>query len=328
MSSKVSILIPCYNAESTIDRAIMSVFNQNFQDLELIVIDDGSTDNSKRRILAWKSKFTQKGMELIYLYQENEGPGSAINTGLKYVTGDFLMLLDADDEYLPGAISTRIQYFESNPKCTVVRSNGWRVCKDQKFLFVYDEGEKWRKDVFSALLRGETNNWAGSYMVRTDVLFEFYPDREIYTSRYGQNLQILLPALYYGESGFIDQPLMNYILQENSLSQTSNSQISEQKALANVEGFRSIREHMVDVIVKDPDEKQQYLTQIRGAYWRSIMYIALEHRNKLLMKHAAAQMRQFELFAVQDKIAYYRAIFPPAALGLRVWHKFKTILHR
>ena len=80
-----------------------------------------------------------------------------------------------------------------------------------------------REDIFVAFLRGETNNWAGSYLARTEPLFAFYPEREIYTSRYGQNLQILLPLVYQKPCGFLDVPLMNYIHQGESLSQTMDS---------------------------------------------------------------------------------------------------------
>ena len=77
-----------------------------------------------------------------------------------------------------------------------MRSNGWYVRKNGKSLFIYDECEKNIQDVFTALLEGKTNNWAGSYMVGVSSLFKFYPEREIYQSKYGQNLQLLLPLLY------------------------------------------------------------------------------------------------------------------------------------
>lgn len=326
MKNLVSVIIPCYNGAKTIDRAIRSVYEQNYPKIELIVVDDGSTDQSKEKILAWNKLFADAGYSLKYVYQKNQGPGGAINTALQYVTGEFLMLLDADDEYLEGAIVERIDYFKKQPECGVVRSNGWRVKGDLKYLFLYDEAEKQEQDVFTALLRGETNNWAGSYMVRTDLLFEFYPDRKIYPSRYGQNLQILLPAVFQKPCGYIDKPLMNYILQESSLSQTSDPAKAKQKDLRNAEGYLEIRRHMVDTIVQDEIQRKYYHNQVSGAYWRSILHIAAQYRDKVLMKQSVSQLKQYEKMTMQDRICYEQLMCPPAALLLRIWYKFRRVL--
>ncbi|MDO5311556.1 MAG: glycosyltransferase family A protein, partial [Clostridia bacterium] len=123
----MSVVIPCYNAENTVGRAIASVFRQGYHDTELIVVDDGSTDNSRHNILEWQERFKNANLVLRYVYQENQGSGGAVNTGLKLVTGSYLTLLDADDEYLPGAIAERAAYLRGHPECDVVRSNGWIV---------------------------------------------------------------------------------------------------------------------------------------------------------------------------------------------------------
>lgn len=220
---KVSVIIPCYNGAGFIDRSLNSIYLQEYPSIEIIIVDDGSVDQSKEKALKWKQKFAIKNIELKYFYQENQGIGSAINSGLKLVTGDYIILLDVDDEFLPGAINEKVEYLQKHSDINVVRSNGWIIRKDLKYLFVYDETEKSNEDIFLALLRGETNNWAGSYMVRTKALFDFYTDREIYKSRFGQNLQFLLPLAYKNKCGFIDKPQMNYIQQDNSLSNPSDN---------------------------------------------------------------------------------------------------------
>jgi hypothetical protein len=207
-----------------------------------------------------------------------------------------------------------------------VRSNGWIVRNDHRHLFVYDSQEKSRKDVFLALLRGETNNWAGSYMVRTKPLFAFYPNREIYTSRYGQNLQLLLPLLYEKPCGFIDIPLMNYIQQTNSLSQTSDAATAKQKALENAAGYRDIRIYMMRSIISDPITQETYLRLIDGAYWRSIFNIACQHSDRTLSKQAYQTIRRFEAPTYHDQLSYYRLHFPPFTFALRVLHKLRSLL--
>ena len=215
MNKKVSIIVPCFNGERFVDRCLHSIEIQNYPYIEVVVVNDGSTDQSESKILEWKEKLENRGILLIYIKQKNQGLGSAINTGLKYISGEYLSLLDIDDEYLQGALSERVEFLENHKDMDVVRSNGWYIRKNGKSLFVYDECEKEIYNPFVALLEGKTNNWAGSYMVRVPSLFRFYPDREIYQSRYGQNLQILLPVLYKKKSGFIDKHHMNYNQQEN-----------------------------------------------------------------------------------------------------------------
>ena len=328
MDHRVSVIIPCYNAEKTIDRAIQSVFNQQYQNLELIVVDDGSLDSSKEKIAAWENKFEYQQMQLKYVWQENKGPGGAINTGLKYVAGEFLMLLDADDEYLPGAISERIAYFDSHPTCAVVRSNGWQIKGNKRTLFVQTESEKDCQDIFTALVKGETNNWAGSYMVRTSALFEFYPDREIYASRYGQNLQILMPVVYKYPCGFIDKPLMNYILQSDSLSQTSEDPgIAKPRDLKNAAGFKDIRVHMLHKIVKEKIQLKTYLDYVESGYWHSVMWIALRYSDKILLKEAVKNIRTYQQLTLDEKIGYYHVVCPPVAFCLRVAHRLHRIFN-
>ena len=322
MEPLVSVVIPCYNGESTIDRAISSVFEQVYENIELIIVDDGSTDKSKERVHTWKQKFDSNNRHLLYVYQENQGLGGAINTGLKHVSGDFLMLLDADDQYLPGAIDQRIDFFQSHPQCNVVRSNGYIVRGDRKFLFVYDDTEKSMVDIFPALLRGTTNNWAGSYMVRTSALFSFYPNREIFTSRYGQNLQLLLPVVYQSQAGFIDQPLMNYIQQENSLSQIADNPEKEKaKKLDNAQGYRQIREYMLKQIVYEPEKFARFDAMISAGYWRSLMMLGIEYDDRALLKNAKSHLKETTEFNIQDRITYYKKIFPPMSIFWRVINK-------
>lgn len=238
MNKKVSIIIPCFNGERFIDRCLHSIEIQNYPHIEVVVVNDGSIDQSESKILEWKEVLENKKISLIYIKQKNQGIGSAINTGLKYISGEYLLLLDIDDEYLQGALLERVQFLESHREMDVVRSNGWYVRKNGKSLFIYDECEKNIQDVFTALLEGKTNNWAGSYMVRVSSLFKFYPEREIYQSKYGQNLQLLLPLLYNKKCGFIDKPHMNYNQQENSLTKTNVEKSKKKKSLDNANGFQ------------------------------------------------------------------------------------------
>lgn len=322
MSEKVSVIIPCYNGEKYISRSIQSVYEQDYDNIELVVVDDGSTDNSKHIIISWQDSFSQKGYELKYIYQNNKGLGGAINTGLKHITGEYLSILDADDEYLPHCISSRVEYLERNMDIAIVRTNGYIVQAGTKRLFMSDK-EKTMDNVFLAMLRWETSNWAGSYMLRTKDLFEFYPDKNIYESRDGQNLQLMLPLLYNKKCGYIDSPHMNYNIQDASLSQERDSEKKERKLIRCAEGYTDIRIVMIKLIVKDRDEQHYYEVVSQDAKWRYFMNIALIYKDKSLMKEAKSALEKNDDYLIDDKIKYYTLFFPVFSYFLRI--KRKTI---
>lgn len=95
----ISVIIPLYNKEASILRSMNSVLNQTYKDIELIVVDDGSTDNSYN--IAQRCADTR----LVLLQQTNAGPSAARNTGVKYAKGEWIVFLDADDELVDDALS-------------------------------------------------------------------------------------------------------------------------------------------------------------------------------------------------------------------------------
>lgn len=322
------MIIPCYNGASIIDHSIESVYYQKYKNIELIVVDDGSTDNSKNKILVWESYFAEKGAVLKYIYQENRGLGGAIDTGLKHVTGEYLTLLDADDYYLPGSISKKVDYLDEHPECVGVRSNGWMIRGAEKELFIRTAEEKAIKDLFDGLLFGKTNNWAGSYMIRTDALFAFYPDRNIYPSRFGQNMQILLPVAYKQKFGYIDEPLMAYVLHEDSHSQARSPEEQYLKDEVNQQGYRDIYLHMLDLVLKDPAEYKKYRNIFDASYYRCAMLRARKYSKQEQLKQSYQALAKTGHANLNDKICYYGAIHSPIVYLLKIIRKVQNITNR
>ncbi len=105
----VSVIIPNYNHASYIADAIQSVLNQDYQNYEIIVVDDGSTDNSRQVVSGF-------GERVRYIYQENQGLSAARNTGIATARGEYIALLDADDMYEPGFLSTLVPMLQADPE--------------------------------------------------------------------------------------------------------------------------------------------------------------------------------------------------------------------
>lgn len=124
---KVSVIIPVYNGEKYIYEAIDSILNQAYQDFEIIVIDDGSTDNTPKILKEYGSKIKWKS-------QENKGQASAINEAIKMANGEYIALLDSDDVYLPNKLEIQISYLDRHQKIGLVYSNRYLINADGKII--------------------------------------------------------------------------------------------------------------------------------------------------------------------------------------------------
>ena len=121
--NKVSVIIPVYNGDRYIGEAIDSVLAQTYTNYEIIVVDDGSTDNTSQIVQAY-------GDRVFYWYQENQGVASARNVGIEKAQGELIAFLDADDFFLPEKLAKQVAYFEVNSSLDMVIS-GWRLVDEQ-----------------------------------------------------------------------------------------------------------------------------------------------------------------------------------------------------
>lgn len=106
----VSIVAPCYNAEKYLEEAIASIFGQDYPNFEVIIVDDGSSDNSVEML-----KQLQKTYDFQLYSQPNQGVSAALNHGLRYAKGDFVSTPDLDDIMLPHSLSVRVDYLKEHP---------------------------------------------------------------------------------------------------------------------------------------------------------------------------------------------------------------------
>jgi glycosyltransferase involved in cell wall biosynthesis len=115
----ISVIIPCYNYGHLIAETIDSVLHQSYTDVEIIVIDDGSTDNTSEVLNEYADKYKQ----VKYYKYENAGLGTARNRGLGKATGQYIQFLDADDLIEPGKFELQLKLFTEHPEADVVYSS-------------------------------------------------------------------------------------------------------------------------------------------------------------------------------------------------------------
>ena len=110
---RVSVMIPTYNRAALLCDAIDSVFAQSFQDFEIIVVDDGSTDNTREVLVKY-------GTRVQYLYSDHAGPARARNLGFEAARGEYLCILDSDDLYYPHKLALQVDHLDTHPDTVMV----------------------------------------------------------------------------------------------------------------------------------------------------------------------------------------------------------------
>ncbi len=124
---KISVVIPSYNHQAYVLKAVESVLNQDWPHIDLIVIDDGSTDMSPKII----SDFHQKKGGFRFVSRSNKGLIKTVNEGLSLSEGDFFCLLASDDYLAPGSLSCRASYLLENPDCVAVFGDAIQLVGNQ-----------------------------------------------------------------------------------------------------------------------------------------------------------------------------------------------------
>ena len=134
---RVSVIMPTYNCSRFIDKAIQSIFLQTYTDFEIIVVDDGSTDDTSHLLEKWDKL-------IVYLYQANRGLSSARNLALSKASGEFVAYLDADDMWYPKKLERQIEFLDSHPEYGLVHSDASIVNEDDTVIYKKYNYEKRR----------------------------------------------------------------------------------------------------------------------------------------------------------------------------------------
>ncbi|MBP3817233.1 MAG: glycosyltransferase family 2 protein [Butyrivibrio sp.] len=124
----VSIITPCYNGEKYISQTIESVLAQTYTEWEMIIIDDGSKDNSAEIIKSYNVPKIQ------YVYQNNAGSAAARNNGIRRAQGQYIALLDSDDIWLPNFLECQIKYMREKKTICVACSYSYIDCNSKDIL--------------------------------------------------------------------------------------------------------------------------------------------------------------------------------------------------
>lgn len=257
----VSIVVPVYNVEHFVIRALNSILCQNGinikEQIELIIINDGSTDNSAKKVNKFIKKYCHKFLNLIYLEQSNQGLGATRNNGIKVASGDYLMFLDSDDILLQKSV----YHLLSN----IVKTNA-DVCLGNvlRFSSLITKPSSLHKYVFDALVNTNTFNNADNYA--TFKTFSEFPELVYDTTAWNKIYDrefIVSNNLSFAQNTFYEDFVwsVNVYLNAKKIAITDNYVYKWRK--------RVFGGSITDLYKKSGDNsdiKKQRITQLQSAY--------------------------------------------------------------
>lgn len=203
----VSVLLPSFNHDKYIKEAILSVLNQTYENIELIVIDDGSTDNSNEII-----SNLQKVYNFKYIHRENRGVIKTLEELLSYSKGEYISLFSSDDIYVNNKIEILVDYLENNKEYAVAYSKISIINEDSNFISHVDEDYK-TGNIFNELLTGDFFINGLGALIRMDIYKKFHR-----SDSYIDDLQLWLEISKYYKFVFVNEYLAYYRIHNNHLS--------------------------------------------------------------------------------------------------------------
>lgn len=268
MTPLVSIIMPVYNGERFVGRAIASALAQTYRNIELIVVDDGSTDATAAKVRAFQDP------RIRYVYQENSRQGIARNNGIRRCAGDYITFLDADDYYLPDKVGREVRFLQENSQFKVVYCNElWFYTKHPSLL--------WRRrrirpsqHILSDLLKACFIN-INTVMAERAVFDKagMFNETRFYSEDWDLWLRIALAGFDFG---YLDQDLVIIELKDDTDLPMEKQWMVK---LAAIEMFQRLLPAPLEIggVVYDAEQTIQNLT-LRLA----VAYLAVGRRNDFL----------------------------------------------
>ena len=124
--AKISIIVPIYNAEKYLEQCLQSIKNQTLKDIEVICVDDGSTDSSPQIM----DRFQNEDQRFKVIHKSNGGNGHSMNTGLAAATGEYIGCVEADD-YIENNMFEKLYMYTNNGTVDIVKSNFWNCYENE-----------------------------------------------------------------------------------------------------------------------------------------------------------------------------------------------------
>lgn len=261
----LSVIIPAFNGQDFIEESVSSILRQSFSDFELLVIDDGSTDQTLKIL----TKMSRHDSRMRVFSRENKGLVFTLNELLEKSTADLVARMDADDVSLPGRLRSQVEFLDKNPDVVLVGSTIQLIDSKGRYLTTLSQ-PLGNSEIQKNLLQGHTCVTHPAAMFRRKSVMmaggyrrEFYPTEDL-------DLWLRLGEL--GKIANISEPLLRYRIHQDSISgkNISTQREAAKKSCTEAELRRSMPESLFEAGAPwrpGDDKKSQHEFLLRYGWW-------------------------------------------------------------
>lgn len=289
IKGRVSAVVPVFNGEFYLSTILDSLLEQTYPLMEIILVDDGSTDKTVQVAEGYRNKFAARGYEYEVIRSAHKNASAAINQGLPYVTGEYLIWPDSDDRLERDSVEKRVNFLQRHPQYQCVRSLSYYYDPKTGELLSADEktGDISKEDLFWDILESRTYVCCGCYMLRSEPFFEIYPERHIPEYNVGQNFQMLLPFMFRYPCPTMPERLYGVCVREGS---HSRRKLTREEEYQKYDDYEMLVDE-ISAICQMRDE----VSQRRITYWKikRRYCLAMKYGDRKQMLKALWQMRKY-----------------------------------
>lgn len=221
----ISVIVPIYNVSQYLPQCMESILAQSWQDMEIILVDDGSKDECPRLC----DEYAAQDARVRVMHKPNGGLSDARNAGMRVAKGEWIYFIDSDDWMHPDALR-QLHDFAIKNQCEVVQGNLYYAYQDH-LLYRQPNKKELRQHVFDReeamrllVINDRVKNFAWGKLYRTDILQDLdFPVGKYFEDSFWQHL-VMHRVKHYG---IIDEPLYYYRQREDSISGTTSSRLKD-----------------------------------------------------------------------------------------------------
>jgi glycosyltransferase involved in cell wall biosynthesis len=209
-SPKVSVVIPVFNGERFIGAAIRSALGQTFRDFEIIVVDDGSTDQTEKIVRQFSDR-------VAYHRQQNRGAGAARNLGVMSASGEWIAFLDADDIWYPQKLAVQFEAVAMNPAIAFVYSDMDTIdvheaILQRNFLTTQVKRRRWKKnrDLVSLVFGGQPFPYPSTVLLKRERFSQSGGFSPLFRRNYHEDFDLFARIAHVAPLHFVPQSLVQY----------------------------------------------------------------------------------------------------------------------